>query len=281
MSSAGGHGLHGMDNPNPTMSRTRGTVRSQDGTVIAYERRGDGPPVVLVGGALATAADQAPLANLLAHRFSVIAYDRRGRGASGDTAPYAVRREVEDLAAVVGEAGGHACVHGTASGGALVLEAAAAGLPVARLSVYEPPFVTDPAGRAQSAARRERLEGLLAGDRRSDALELFLSEALPPGALDGLRGSPLWAELEARAHTLAYDHAVLGDAGVPAGRLREVAVRVMAVDGGASPSWRRESVRAVSRALPRGRHRTLTGQTHEVAPHVLAPALEGFFADAA
>ncbi|MFD9212945.1 alpha/beta fold hydrolase [Streptomyces sp. NPDC059544] len=266
-----------MDNPNPTMSRTRGTVLSKDGTVIAYERRGDGPPLVLVGGALATAADEAPLANLLAHRFSVIAYDRRGRGASGDTAPYAVRREVEDLAAVVEEAGGHVCVHGTASGGVLALEAAASGVPVTQLSVYEPPFVTEPAGR-EAAARREDVEALLARGRRADALKLFLSEVLPPGMLGGLRRSPQWAELEARAHTLAYDHAVLGDAGVPAERLREVAVRVTVVDGGASPSWRRDSVRAVARALPRGRHRTLTGQTHEVAPHVLAPALAGFLA---
>lgn len=278
MSSACGRGLHVMDNPNPTTSRTRGTVLSKDGTVIAYERRGDGPPLVLVGGALATAADEAPLANLLAHRFSVIAYDRRGRGASGDTAPYAVRREVEDLAAVVEEAGGHVCVHGTASGGVLALEAAASGVPVAQLSLYEPPFVTDPAGREAAAARREDVAALLARGRRGDALKLFLSEVLPPGVLGGLHRSPLWAELEARAHTLAYDHAVLGDAGVPAERLREVAVRVTVVDGGASPSWRRDSVRAVARALPRGRHRTLTGQTHEVAPHVLAPALAGFFA---
>lgn len=263
MSSACGRGLHVMDNPNPTMSRTRGTVLSKDGTVIAYERRGDGPPLVLVGGALATAADEAPLANLLAHRFSVIAYDRR---------------EVEDLAAVVEEAGGHVCVHGTASGGVLALEAAASGVPVAQLSLYEPPFVTDPAGREAAAARREDVAALLARGRRGDALKLFLSEVLPPGVLGGLRRSPLWAELEARAHTLAYDHAVLGDAGVPAERLREVAVRVTVVDGGASPSWRRDSVRAVARALPRGRHRTLTGQTHEVAPHVLAPALAGFFA---
>ncbi|MEU2495193.1 hypothetical protein [Streptomyces sp. NPDC007883] len=113
---------------------------------------------------------------------------------------------------------------------------------------------------------------------RAGALKLFLSEVLPPGMLGGLRRSPLWAEREARAHTLAYDHAVLGDAGVPAGRLREVALRVTVVDGGASPSWRRDSVRAVAPALPRGRHRTLTGQTHEVAPHVPAPAPAGFFA---
>ncbi|MFJ6633183.1 alpha/beta fold hydrolase [Streptomyces sp. NPDC091376] len=270
-----------MEKPNPTSSRTRGTVKSQDGTAIAYERRGDGPPLVLVSGALATAADEAPLASLLAHRFSVISYDRRGRGGSGDTAPYAVEREVEDLAAVVEEAGGSVSVHGTSSGGALALEAAAAGLPMVQLSVYEPPFVTDPAGREATAAHRARLEDLLARDRRGDALELFLTDVLAPGVLGGLRRSPLWAELEALAHTLVYDHAVLGDARVPAERLREVTARVMVVDGGASPSWQRETVRAVSEALPRGRHRTLTGQTHEVAPHVLAPVLEGFFAGAA
>lgn len=281
MSSRRAAGLPCMEKRNPTSSRTRGTVKSQDGTAIAYERRGDGPPLVLVSGALATAADEAPLASLLAHRFRVISYDRRRRGGSGDTAPYAVEREVEDLAAIVEEAGGNASVHGTSSGGALALEAAAAGLPMVQLSVYEPPFVTDPAGREATAAHRSRLEDLLARDRRGDALELFLTDVLAPGVLGGLRRPPLWAELEALAHTLVYDHAVLGDARVPAERLREVTARVMVVDGGASPSWQRETVRAVSEALPRGRHRTLTGQTHEVAPHVLAPVLEGFFAGAA
>ncbi|UUN29306.1 alpha/beta fold hydrolase [Streptomyces sp. FIT100] len=267
-----------MDDPNTTPSRIRGTALSADGTAIAYERQGDGPPVILVSGALATAATDAPLAALLAHRFSVFTYDRRGRGASGDTAPYAVEREIEDLAAVVGEAGGTASVHGMASGGALVLEAAAAGLPITQLSVYEPPFLTDPAGRRASAARRARLDGLLAADRRTDALELFLADVVPPGTLGRLKGSPVWGELESLAHTLAYDHAVLGDALVPTVRLREVTARVMVVDGGASPGWQRETVRAISEALPRGRHRTLTGQTHQVAPHVLAPVLEDYFA---
>ncbi|MGW1883075.1 alpha/beta fold hydrolase [Streptomyces sp. NPDC001970] len=267
-----------MENLNRTPSKIRGTAISADGTAIAYERQGDGPPVILVSGALATAANEAPLAALLAHRFSVITYDRRGRGSSGDTTPYAVKREIEDLAALIDAAGGSASVHGMSSGGALALEAAAAGLPITRLSVYEPPFLTDPAGRRASAAQRARLDGLLAEDRRADALELFLAGVMPPGMLAQLRRSPLWGKLEALVHTLAYDHAVMGDTRVPTKRLREVTARVMVVDGGASPTWQRETVRVISETLPRGRHRTLTGQTHEVAPHVLAPVLEDYFA---
>ncbi|MER6998880.1 alpha/beta fold hydrolase [Streptomyces sp. NPDC000410] len=267
-----------MDNLSGTLSRTRGTAVSADGTVIAYERQGDGPPVILVGGALCTAANEAPLATLLAHRFAVLTYDRRGRGASGDTAPYAVEREIEDLAALIEAAGGSASVHGMSSGGALVLKAAADGLPIPQLSVYEPPFLTDRAGRSANAAHRARLDGLIADDRRAEALELFLADAMPPATLAQLRHSPLWGELESLAHTLAYDHAVLGDARVPTKRLRRISARVMVVDGGASPRWQRDTVRAISEALPRGRHRTLTGQTHDVAPHVLAPVLEDYFA---
>ncbi|WP_351223326.1 alpha/beta fold hydrolase [Streptomyces sp. NPDC002133] len=267
-----------MENPKRTLSKIRGTALSADGTAIAYERQGDGPPVILVSGTLATAANEAPLAALLAHRFSVITYDRRGRGSSGDTTPYAVKREIEDLAALIDAAGGSASVHGMSSGGALALEAAAAGLPITQLSVYEPPFLTDPAGRRANADQRARLDGLLAEERRADALELFLDGMMPSGTLAQLRRSPLWGRLEALAHTLAYDHAVMGDARVPTKRLREITARVMVVDGGASPTWRRETVRVISETLPRGRHRTLTGQTHEVAPHVLAPVLEDYFA---
>ncbi|MFI6289273.1 alpha/beta fold hydrolase [Streptomyces sp. NPDC051018] len=263
-----------MDN----MSRTLNKARSADGTVIAYEQRGEGPSVVLVGGALCTAATDAPLAALLASRFSVFTYDRRGRGGSGDTVPYAVEREIEDLAAVIDEAGGSARVHGTSSGGALALRAAAAGVPMGLLSVYEPPF--DPLARPgrQHSPAVTRMHGLLADGRRGDALADFLGETgMSPEMVASMRQSPGWTDLEAVAHTLAYDGAVMGDGAVPVCLLHEVAMRVMIVDGGASPAWRREAARLIADALPRGRHRTLTGQTHEAAPHVLAPVLEGFF----
>ncbi|MER5768343.1 alpha/beta fold hydrolase [Streptomyces sp. NPDC001985] len=264
-----------MDN----MSRTLSKARSGDGTLIAYERWGEGPPVVLVGGALCTAATDAPLAGLLAPRFGVVTYDRRGRAASGDTAPYAVEREIEDLAAVIEEVGGSASVHGMSSGGALALRAAAAGLPITQLSVYEPPF--NPAVRAgqRPATDLPGMRRTLASGRRSEVLAAFLGEAGMPGeTVARMRHSPLWAGLESVAHTLPYDHEVMGNGAVPTGLLRSVGVRVMVVDGGASPPWTREAARLTAQALPRGRHRTLTGQTHEVAPHVLAPVVEDFLA---
>jgi hypothetical protein len=216
---------------------------------------------------------------VLAPHFSVFTYDRRGRGASGDTAPYAVEREIEDLAAVIAQAGGSASVHGMSSGAELVLRAAAAGLPITQLSVYEPPFETSPTARQEPAAHVGRLRDLVAQGRRGDALALFLTEVgAPPEAIEGMRQTPMWAELEAVAHTLAYDHEIMGTGLVPVDRLGALHTRVMVVDGGASPAWLRKAARAVAHALPRGRHRTLTGQTHEVAPQVLAQVLTEFFA---
>ncbi|MFE4056059.1 alpha/beta fold hydrolase [Streptomyces sp. NPDC059096] len=254
-------------------------VKSGDGTPIAYRRSGEGPPVILVGGAFSTAESEAPLARLLAPRFATITYDRRGRGASGDRAPYAVEREIEDLAALLAVAGGSAALYGVSSGGALVLEAVAAGLPVTQFAVYEPPYATDPAALPAKAAYTERLTGLLARGERDDAVELFLSALeLHPATIAVMRRSPLWTDLAAVAHTLAYDNQVLGEGLIPVRRLAAVRTRAMVVDGGASPPVVRDAARAAARALPRGRHRTLTGQTHEVAPHVLAPVLEEFFA---
>ncbi|MFE2944445.1 alpha/beta fold hydrolase [Streptomyces sp. NPDC059255] len=254
-------------------------VKSGDGTPIAYRRSGEGPPVILVGGAFSTAESEAPLARLLAPRFTTITYDRRGRGASGDRAPYAVEREVEDLAALLAVAGGSAALYGVSSGGALVLEAVAAGLPVTQFAVYEPPYATDPAALRARAAYTERLTELLARGLRDDAVELFLSAMdLHPATIEVMRRSPLWPDLAAVAHTLAYDDQVLGEGLIPVRRLSAVTTRAMVVDGGASPPVVRDAARAAARALPRGRHRTLTGQTHEVAPHVLAPVLEEFFA---
>lgn len=263
-----------MDHTSPTLSK----AHSADGALIAWEQRGEGPPLVLIGGALCVGVTDAPLAALLAQRFRVITYDRRGRGSSGDGPVYAVEREIEDLAAIIAEVGEDVSVHGMSSGGALALRAAAAGLPITQLSVYEPPF--SPAAREgqKAAPSVARLTGLLTEGRRGDALALFLTEAgMPAETVANMRDSPLWTTLESVAHTLPYDYAVMGNGAVPTAELRRVAVRVMVVDGGASPPWMREAARLVAQALPRGRHRTLTGQTHEVAPHVLAPLLEDFF----
>ncbi|MER6911832.1 alpha/beta fold hydrolase [Streptomyces sp. NPDC000594] len=263
------------------MSRTLAKARSGDGTPIAYEQWGDGPPLVLVGGPLSTSATDAPLAGLLSARFHVITYDRRGRAASGDRGGPSVEREIEDLAAVIGEVGGSACVHGMSSGGALALRAVAAGVPITQLSLYEPPF--DPSVRSlirRPPERVARILELLTEGRRGDALALFLDDAgTPVETVARMRGTALWEVLESVAHTLPYDHAVMGSGAVPTGLLRRIGIRVMVVDGGASPPWIREAARLVAHALPRGRHRTLTGQTHEVAPHLLAPLLEDFLGD--
>ncbi|MFF0272846.1 alpha/beta fold hydrolase [Streptomyces sp. NPDC004330] len=254
-----------MDDVSTPPAGVRGRVVSRDGTPIAYERYGEGPPLVLVSGALGTAAGERLLGGFLARRFSVVAYDRRGRGGSGDCGPYAVEREVEDLAAVVGAAGPGAALHGTGTGGALVLAAVAAGLPAGAVSVFEPPY------SAAAAERRHRVAELLGAGRPAEALDLFLAESTVPAEL-----RPGLAEL---AHTLAYDVAVLGDGTVPEGLLARIRARVLVVDGGASPAGTRQAARAVTESLPRARHRTLTGQTHDVAPHVLAPVLEEFLTE--
>ncbi|MFD4274591.1 alpha/beta fold hydrolase [Streptomyces cyaneofuscatus] len=253
-------------------------ILSADSTPIAYRRQGEGPPLVLVGGALSTAATDAPLAELLAPRFTVVTYDRRGRGASGSGAD-GVRREIEDLAAVVGAAGTGASVFGMSSGGALALEAAAAGLPVGLLAVYEPPYTPGASGLRFKARCTDRLHGLLAAGDRAGAVELFLTATgVDPATVTRMRRAPLWPGLEALAHTLAYDDALLGDGAIPAERFAAVTARTLVVCGGFSSARARASTRTLAEALPRARHRTLTGQMREVAPQVLAPVLADFFA---
>jgi pimeloyl-ACP methyl ester carboxylesterase len=251
---------------------------SRDGTELAYARAGQGPAVILVSGAMSTGGTVAPLAGLLADRFTVLCYDRRGRGESGDTAPYAVQREVEDLAALIDAAGGEAALYGISSGGALALRAAAAGVAVRRVAVYETPFALDAEGAKARAEYTANLTEALAQGRRGDAVELFLRlTGLAEEMIRGARQSPMWAGMEAIAPTLAYDDAVMGDGLVPRERLASIGVPVLAVAGEASPPWLREAVRAVAEAVPDGRYRTLEGQTHMVDPNVLAPVLAEFF----
>ncbi|MEU2288277.1 alpha/beta hydrolase [Streptomyces sp. NPDC013178] len=252
---------------------------SRDGTSLAYERSGQGPAVVLISGAMSTGSTVAPLAGLLAHHFTAFWYDRRGRGDSGDTAPYAVEREIEDLAALIDLAGGEAALYGISSGGALALRAAASGLSVSRVAVYETPFADFSEGSAEErAAYTARLTEALAQGRRGDAVELFLRlTGLAEEMIRGARQSPMWAAMEDIAPTLAYDDAVMGDGLVPRELLATIGVPVLAVAGAESPAWQREAGRAVADAVPRGTYRTLEGQAHIVDPNVLAPVLTEFF----
>ncbi|EGX58971.1 alpha/beta hydrolase fold protein [Streptomyces zinciresistens K42] len=253
---------------------------SADGTSLAYDTGGEGPLVVLVSGAMSTGGTLAPLAVPLAERFRVVVYDRRGRGGSGDTAPYAVEREVEDLAALIGAEGGEGALCGVSSGGALALAAAAAGLPVRRVAVYEAPYADflQGGGERYAAYSRELSEALGAG-RRGDAVELFLRlTGMAERTIQGARQSPMWAGMEAVAPSLAHDDAVMGDGLVPRARLASVPVPVLVLAGGASPAWMREGARAVAAAVPEGTYRGLEGQTHMVEPDVLGPVLAEFFA---
>jgi pimeloyl-ACP methyl ester carboxylesterase len=261
-------------------------VRSKDGTTIAFSRTGDGPPIVFVDGALAFRAFNpaaAELASLLGRRFSVVAYDRRGRGESGDTPPYAPAREVEDLDAVISEVGGSAYVVAMSSGVALALDTAARNPGIQKLALYEPSFIVDDTRAPVPTNYTSHLKQLVSSGRRGDAVEYFMTTAVqvPPEMVAGMRQSPMWQGMEGVAHTLAYDGDTLGDAmtGKPLSKKRwgSIAVPTLVMDGGASPAWLRNAVQALTDLLPNAERRTLEGQTHNVDAKVLAPVLAEFF----
>ncbi|MET9450098.1 alpha/beta fold hydrolase [Streptomyces cinerochromogenes] len=253
---------------------------SLDGTSLAYHVTGQGPTVILVSGAMSTGGTMLPLAQRLSDSCTAVVYDRRGRGESGDTPPYEVDREVEDLAALLDAVGGDAALFGVSSGGALVLHAAASGLPVGRAAVYEVPYADHLAdGAAREAVYKEQLNKALAEDRRGDAVELFLRlTGLAEDMIRRARQAPMWAGMEALAPSLAHDDAVMGDGLLPRDRLAAVRVPVLAVAGGASPEWMHRAAQAVAEAVPQGTYRVLPGQTHMVEPEVLGPALAEFLA---
>lgn len=253
-------------------------VTSKDGTSIAYDRSGEGPAVILVSGGSVDRSSNAPVGDLLTDGFTVFNYDRRGRGPSGDTPPYAVQREVEDLEAVIGAAGGSSFAYGTSSGAALVLEAAAAGLTITKLALWEPPYIIDPAMRPPSDTA-ETFERLVSEGRRGDAVEFFMANVvgMPAEFVAQARSQPWWGATEALAHTLAYDATIMGDYSVPVDRAELVAAPTLVITGGASFPFMHETAKALASALPNGEIRTLEGQSHDVAPQVIAPALTEFF----
>jgi pimeloyl-ACP methyl ester carboxylesterase len=260
------------------------TVVSTDGTTLACTVTGSGPAVVLVDGAITHRAFDpgVAIAEQLSAHHTVWAYDRRGRGGSGDTAPFAVEREIEDLAAVIAAAGGSAAVFGISSGAALALRAAAAGTDISRLAVYEPPFSTEDGQRARFVGYVTELEAALAEGRRGDAVAAFMTfVGMPAEAVDGMRAAPVWPLFEAVAPSLAYDAAALGartGAPVPVDLLAGITVPTLVLDGGASPELLREPSAAVAGAVPGAEYRTLADQTHDVAAEALVPELVTFFA---
>jgi pimeloyl-ACP methyl ester carboxylesterase len=258
-------------------------VISKDGTTIAFDQLGKGPALILVGGALeqrAMDSETAQLAPLLAQHFTVLHYDRRGRGESTDTQPFALEREIEDIEALINEAGGEAFLYGISSGAALALEATIKlGHKVKKLALYEAPYDSDDARKLAFRTYRRQLEEVLAAGRPGDALGLFmLFVGMPPEHLEGARKQPMWPMWEAVAHTLPYDAAAMGDDGsVPTEKAARVTVPTLVMDGSASFPFMHTTAVALAKALPNGEHRTLEGQTHEVDAHALAPVLVEFF----
>jgi pimeloyl-ACP methyl ester carboxylesterase len=253
------------------------TVTSADGTTIGFDQIGAGSPLVLVSGAICDRTVDGPIAASLSAHFTVLNYDRRGRGDSSDTLPFAVEREIEDLEILLAAAGGSSVVVGLSSGAALAARAAAAGLPISHLVMWEPPFRLDAAGQQAAREYDEQTRALLAEGRRGDALELFLTMVgTPPEMIAGMRRSPYWSQGEKLAPTLAYDAAVMGDGSIPGERYATITAATLVLAGDAGPDWFRAAGKAAAAAIPGADYEELAGQAHDVAPDVLAAAVREF-----
>ncbi|GAB3881198.1 alpha/beta hydrolase [Kibdelosporangium lantanae] len=258
------------------------TLTSVDGTLIGYTAVGSGPTVLHVGGALMhRAIDEcgAGMAAELSDGYTVVTYDRRGRGESGDTPPYTVQREIADITALVTEFGDTAMVFGESSGAVLALEAVLAGAPVSRLALYEPPFTPLPPGFI------DRLDALVVAGRPDDVLELFMTVAagLPAAAVEEARASPIWPVLRRVAHTIVHDGRVMGDtqSGDPGAlrRFARVTVPTLVLAGSVSPQPQREAVRRLAAVVPDARTQVVDGQGHQFDPAVVAPVVRRFFSE--
>jgi pimeloyl-ACP methyl ester carboxylesterase len=248
------------------------TVTSKDGTRIAYEQSGAGPAIILVLGAFNDRATGAPLSRFLEPHFNVFNYDRRGRGDSGDTAPYAIEREIEDLDVLIAQAGGSACVFGYSSGAILSLRAAAHGLAISQLALYDPP----PTG-AKAGTLAPQLTELISAGRQGEAVELFQTDAvgIPTEFVAQMRHAPFRPALEKMAHTLIYESTILRS--LPSGLAASVRIPTLVIDAEKGPEVMHHAAQSLAEALPNGQYRTLKGQTHDIVPTVVAPVLEAFF----
>ncbi|HZE50812.1 MAG TPA: alpha/beta hydrolase [Jatrophihabitantaceae bacterium] len=252
------------------------STTSADGTVIDFDQLGDGPAVVLICAGPTDRNSNGELAGLLAASCTVLNYDRRGRGQSGDTAPYSVQREIEDLDAVITAAGGSAAVFGNSGGAFLAVQAVATGLPITKLAFWEPPYIIEGTRPAVPADYREQQEKLLAEGRHGDMVELFLTKAvgMPAEVVAGMRQAPFWPYMEPTAPALVYDAIVAGDFSIP-DEVSSIDVPTVVLDGGTTP-WLTTSADAVAAKLPNAQRQTLAGQQHNVEAAALAPAVATF-----
>jgi pimeloyl-ACP methyl ester carboxylesterase len=260
------------------------TLRSHDGTTIAFDKTGEGPPLIVVDGALCSRA-MGPGRSLAPHlrdSFTVYTYDRRGRGDSSDTQPYAVERELEDLDALIAEAGGSAYVFGLSSGAALALEAAARGSAITKLAWYEAPFIVDDSRPPVPEDIVGQFDALLARDRRGDAVRLFMRLVGAPRIMIALMPLlPAWSRLKSVARTLPYDLTIMAgrQSGkpLPPDAWSTATMPALVLVGEKSPPWFHNGMRALAGVLPDARLAIAPRQTHMVKPKLLAPQLTDFF----
>lgn len=258
-------------------------VTSRDGTRIAFTKTGQGKPVIIVNGAMGFREfhGDKPLASMLSKDFTVYIYDRRGRGESSDRIPYSVEREIEDIEALIDDAGGSAFVYGVSSGAALSLHAAAALGPskINRLALYEPPYGSDAENEKQEfATQRNQLHKVILHGKPGDAAAFFVTAlGTPPEALDSLRQTPDWTVMIGVEHTLAYDYAVLGDGAVPTDLARAATMPVLVMDGEKTLEFMHTAAETLGAVLPSAQRKTIKDQTHEVSAEAMAPVLKVFF----
>ena len=255
-------------------------VTSKDGTLIAYDQSGSGTAVILVDGALCSRnfGPMPQLAALLAEHFTVINYDRRGRNESSDTKPYAVSREVEDIEALIDAAGGSAYLVGVSSGAALSIHAAAKGLNINRMVLYEPPYMVDEQGHHPPMDSQEQLKTLIAEDRRGDAVKFFMRDmvGVPSFIVFMMSLFPIFKKLKAVAHTLPYDAAVLGNWEPPVKEIASIKIPVLISGGEKSPVTLRNAVQQIAGILPNSELKTFKGQDHNISMKVFAPVVMAF-----
>lgn len=265
-----------------TIDTSVGEVISADGTPISYERTGSGPSVVLVDGAFCGRAfgPSRKLAGELSSSFTVYFYDRRGRGDSGDTKPYAVQREIEDLAAVLAAAGDTPYVYAISSGAALALEAAAAGIGIRKLAIFEAPYTGVGTADGVPEDHGARLDELLAENMRGAMVSYFLVEMinLPAFVPLLLRLIPgVWKHQTAAANTLPYETKVLNNFIAPLERLTAISVPTRVMVGGKAAAVMAAAQSDIAGSIPGAEHRVLAGQTHQVSEKAVAPQLVEFF----
>jgi pimeloyl-ACP methyl ester carboxylesterase len=256
------------------------TVSSMDGVQLAYDKTGEGPPIIMVVGAFNVRSTTAPLAAELQSSHTVFNYDRRGRGDSGDGVDYSPEREIDDLDVLIQEAGGSACVFGYSSGAVLALKAAASGVAIEQFVLYEPPFLVDDSRPRPGIDLPRRLAALVGEGRRGDAVELYQTEGIgiPEEMVIQMRDAPFRPGLEGLAHTLVYDAEITGDLTLPTSTLETIQLPTLVIDGGKSWGFLRSAARAVADALPHAQQCTLAGETHTINPTATAAAIQEFLA---